>query len=98
MASTARQREGYYAIVDPASQRRVTASKRPWLDKWMALLHAIGNVQAWILLTIFYIVVVTPIGLIFRFVADPLRLRRRESNWQPFASRYDRLEDAGEQA
>ena len=42
----------------------------------MALLRTIGNIQAWILLTVFYVVIVTPIGFIFRFAADPLRLRR----------------------
>ena len=75
-----------------------SSSSRPWLDRWMALLRTIGNIQAWILLTVFYVVIVTPIGFIFRFAADPLRLRRRHSTWQPFARQYGRIEEALEQS
>ena len=78
---------------------RVEGSSRPWLDRWMALLRTIGNIQAWIILTVFYVVIVTPFGFFFRLFADPLRLRRTgASNWQPFAHSYERLEHAREQS
>ena len=64
----------------------------------MALLRTIGNVQAWIILTLFYVLIPTPFGLIFRLVADPLRLRRRSSTWQPLERRYDQMNQAIEQS
>ena len=65
----------------------------------MACLRTIGNIQAWILLTVFYVVIITPFGFFFRLFADPLRLRRQQgSNWQPFAHSYERMELAKEQS
>ena len=50
----------------------------------MRVLRVIGHVQAWIILTVFYLVLVVPVALIFRLRADPLHLRRREgSAWTP---------------
>lgn len=73
------------------------ASQRGWMDRWMALLRAVGNVQAWVVLSLFYVAVIAPIGAIFRLCADPLRLRRRDSTWQPLPRQYARPEEAAEQ-
>ncbi len=87
------------SMTDPVSRHVPRGpSKRPWLDRWMALLRTIGNIQAWILLSIFYVVIITPFGLVFRWVADPLRLRRRGSTWQPFTHSYEQMEQAAEQS
>lgn len=64
----------------------------------MALLRAIGNAQAWLLLTVFYVLILTPFGLLFRLVADPLWMRRRASTWQPLERRYDQMDHALEQS
>jgi len=87
-----------YAMTDSMTPTARAPSRRPWLDRWMALLRTIGNFQAWILLTLFYVVVIAPIGLVFRCAADPLRLRRRGSTWQPFGRHYDRMEEASSQS
>ena len=54
---------------------------------WQLLLtgaRRIGQLQTWLLLTVFYVVCLAPAALVFRIVADPLRLRRSSSNeWQP---------------
>ena len=90
---------GRHVLVDPATRRHEADGRRPWLAKWMALLHAIGNVQAWILLSLAYVVLILPIGLLFRVFNDPLRIRRRpSSNWQPFTRQFDRLDQAQEQS
>ena len=86
------------SITDPTASAARRASGRPWLDRWMALLRRIGNIQAWILLSLFYVVILTPFGLLFRFAQDPLRLRRRGSTWQPFARPYDSMAEAREQS
>jgi hypothetical protein len=41
----------------------------------MAVAHVIGNVQARVLLTLFYFVVVPPFALIVKLATDPLGLR-----------------------
>jgi hypothetical protein len=96
MGNTRERAQG--SITDPTAQRVHRASSRPWLDRWMAILRTVGNIQAWILLTLFYVVIITPFGLIYRFVANPLRLRWRESNWQSLPRQYDRMDQALEQS
>ena len=84
-------------MTDPTVGARRSAP-RGFMDRWMAVLRTIGNLQAWILFTLFYLVILTPIALVFRFVADPLRLRRRGSTWQPLGRQYDRMDQALEQS
>lgn len=50
---------------------------------WRLVLTAakrIGQAQAWLILTLFYFTIVTPIAILFRLAADPLHLRRRRSS------------------
>lgn len=57
---------------------------RRWLYALARLCRAIGCVQAWIILTVVYVVIVLPIALVFRLANDPLRLRRRAGTpWTP---------------
>ncbi len=65
----------------------------------MRVLRAIGHVQAWIILTVFYLLFLAPVAIVFRLVADPLRLRRSTgSPWTPrTAPAGDRLARAREQ-
>ncbi len=45
------------------------------------LAHRIGSFQARVILTIFYAVLVFPFGMAVRFLADPLRIKRRPAQW-----------------
>jgi hypothetical protein len=54
--------------------------KRIW-QAWKRLAHRIGNFQARVLLTILYAVLVLPFGLGVRLFADPLRIKRRPTEW-----------------
>ena len=56
--------------------------KRVWA-RWKVIAHAIGNFQARVLLTLFYLVIVPPFALIVKLAKDPLSLRppRGESFW-----------------
>lgn len=49
--------------------------KKLW-DRWKRISHAVGNLQARVLLTVFYVLLVIPTGLVVRLVSDPLGLRR----------------------
>ena len=63
--------------------------KRTW-QRWQRIARIVGTVQARIIFTIFYFVLVSPIALIFKLLADPLQLRRREgSYWDPIPEDQD---------
>ena len=80
--------------------------------KWLVVAHAIGNFQAQVLLSFFYIIFFLPIGLVFRFFSDPLRLRshrrqgfggqagqalRRKSNFEKWEHPKENLDQARKQ-
>ena len=54
--------------------------KRAW-EAWKRLAHKIGNFQARVLLTIFYGVLLLPFGVAARLFSDPLRIKKRPSEW-----------------
>ncbi len=54
--------------------------KRGW-RAWSRLAHKIGNFQARVLLTVLYVVMVLPFGLAVRWFGDPLRIKRRPTQW-----------------
>jgi hypothetical protein len=60
----------------------------------------LGNFQARLLLTVFYVLLVGPIGLILRWRSDPLKLRQPErgSYWLERQTRDLTLEDARRQS
>ena len=54
--------------------------KRIW-EAWKRIAHRIGNFQARVLLTILYLVLVLPFGVVVRLLADPLRIKRNPDAW-----------------
>jgi hypothetical protein len=48
---------------------------------WKRVGRTIGNFQARVLLTIFYIVLVVPFGIMTRLFSDPLRIKRLPVQW-----------------
>ncbi len=48
---------------------------------WTRIAHIIGNFQARVLLTILYVLLVLPFGVIVRLFADPLRIKKRPEKW-----------------
>ena len=53
--------------------------KRAW-QAWKELAHKIGNFQARVLLTIFYVLLL-PFGLATRLFNDSLRIKRPPQQW-----------------
>ncbi len=53
--------------------------KKLW-SKWKALAQKIGNFQARVILSLFYFIIVSPIGIVFKFADDSLRLKRPKTN------------------
>ena len=60
----------------------------------------LGNFQARVLLTVFYFLVVGPVGLFLRWKNDPLKLRHQESAtyWLDRETRDLTLDDARRQS
>ena len=49
----------------------------------MKVARFVGHIQAAILLTLFYFIVLAPVALLYQLVADPLHLRRSSASaWQ----------------
>jgi hypothetical protein len=73
----------FLAFVRPSLLKRPRAV-------WMRGAMALGYVNARIILTVLFLLVLTPIGLIWRFIGrDPLaRRRQRWPGWVPHHARY----------
>ena len=57
--------------------------RRLW-QSWKAIARRIGDVQARIVLAVFYFVVLAPFALLLRVTSDPLAIRRAtRRGWQP---------------
>ena len=58
----------------------------------MAVAKRVGQVQAWIILTACYWVLLAPIALVFRWTSDPLQLRKGAApRWHPKTPPPDRM-------
>ena len=54
--------------------------KHVW-EAWKRLARKIGTFQARVLLTLLYAVLVLPFGICIRLFADPLRIKKRPTQW-----------------
>jgi len=64
---------------------------------WVKVAKKIGDFQARLILSVFYLLVIIPIGLIARLFADPLGLKKNRATWESKPSSTPRLEDARRQ-
>jgi hypothetical protein len=62
---------------------------RAWRS-WKRIAQKIGDVQARLLLTVFYVVLMFPFGIAVLLFFDPLRVKRRPTQW---LDRPDESED-----
>ena len=59
--------------------------KTMW-HRWKRIWQKVGNLQARVLLTIFYATLMLPFGVAVRVFFDPLRVKRRPTRWLDCAS------------
>ena len=71
---------------------------RVW-EGWKRIAVLIGNLQARIILTLLYTVLVIPAGCVIKLMSDPLRLRRRQTStyWVTRETKMETLVDANKQ-
>lgn len=50
-------------------------------EAWKRLAKKIGNFQARVFLTLLYVIVVLPFGLMVRLFSDSLRIKNRPTKW-----------------
>jgi hypothetical protein len=56
---------------------------------WWKLVHILGYINARIILTVLFTVLLVPIGLLWRVMGkDPLGRRRGATGWSPYPARY----------
>ena len=70
-----------------------------WLwEKWLPIAQAVGNFQAQLIMTLFYFVIILPLGVSYRFFADPFRLRKKiKSNFESWEHPKQSLEESKKQ-
>lgn len=66
--------------------------------RWLIIAKAIGNFQAQVILTAFYLVILLPLGVFFRLFADTLRMRTiKKSNFVKWEHPKETSEEARKQ-
>ena len=66
--------------------------------KWLVVARAIGNFQGQVILTIFYLVLLLPVGILFRIFADPLKLHKKlRTNFEDWQHPKEDLDQARKQ-
>ena len=66
-------------------------------QRWQKVAKKIGDFQARLILSLFYFLIVFPIGLIARMFSDPLSLKKTAAHWDAKPSSPSRIEDARRQ-
>ena len=66
-------------------------------QRWQKVAKQIGDFQARLILSLFYILIVLPIGLISRTFSDPLALKKTAAHWNAKASSPPQMDDARRQ-
>jgi hypothetical protein len=66
-------------------------------EGWKKFGHAVGNVNARILLTLLYAIVILPFGLAVRFFSDSLYSKKRPEKWFDHPPLANTLEEARRQ-
>jgi len=64
---------------------------------WKRFGHAVGNVNARILLTVVYSIVVLPFGLVVRLFSDSMHIKKRPEAWFDHPPIANTLEEARRQ-
>jgi len=75
--------------------------KKLW-NNWMLVAKPIGNFQSQLILTLFYLIIILPLGIIYRLFADPLNIKSdkisiQKTNFRKWEHLRQCLEEAKKQ-
>lgn len=62
--------------------------------RWLAIARPIGNFQSQVILSVFYLVILFPVSLIFKFVMNPFSLDKDNSSFRKWDYPKDDLKSA----
>ncbi len=70
--------------------------------RWLKIAKVIGNFQSQVILTIFYFIIIAPLGVYYRFFSDEFRFKiahkkNAHSNFQNWQHLVQNLEEAKRQ-
>jgi hypothetical protein len=65
--------------------------------QWKKIAHYLGNVQARILLTVIYSILILPFGLAVRFSSDSLHIKNPPGKWLDHPAKPNDLNEARRQ-
>jgi len=67
--------------------------------KWLPIAQSVGNFMGQLIMTIFYLIILLPLGLIMRLFSDPLNMKTsaRKSNFGNWEHPKQNLEEAKKQ-
>ena len=90
---------GFVLVTGRAAEGGFRGRTRQGWGRWRELSRKAAEVQARVILTLFYFTVVVPFGLVQTYLADPLRLRRSKQGrtWLERRTRDLALDDARRQ-
>ena len=70
--------------------------QRLW-QRWLVIAKRIGDFQARLLLSLFYLLIVLPLGLVVRLFLDPLNLKKSSPGWISRPNAASKMDDARKQ-
>jgi len=66
--------------------------------RWLVIAQAVGNFQAQVILTIFYLIILLPVGFLIKLTINPFAVRLRgRSNFKKWEHSNQTLEQARRQ-
>jgi hypothetical protein len=65
--------------------------------RWQEVAKRVGDFEARLILSVFYLLFVLPIGLVVRLFSDPLGLKKTAARWIHRPSTPARIDDARRQ-
>ncbi len=77
-------------------QKTKKVIKSVW-KKWLKIARIIGNFQARVFFSLFYLILFLPVGLAFRLFSDPLHMKKQKSkktNFHPWEHPKEDLKQA----
>ena len=66
--------------------------------RWLAIAKPIGNFQSQVFFSVFFVVLLSPVGIGYRLFSDPFKLKRKmKSNFDAWEHPKETLESAHRQ-
>ncbi len=86
-----------HSATAPAAPSSPRSSMKALFQAFLSFTERFGNMLSRIFLTLLYFLVLGPFAVVYRLVADPLRIRPRKSNWWRWVSDNEDLRAARRQ-